>query len=107
MALFQRKNKKEEAIPIPKESKKIKVKEDMEIREHKTLPSKIFNGDAIIRPRITEKSGMLSAKNTYTFDVIKGANKQRVKKEISRIYNVNPIYVRFVMVPPKRIFYRG
>ena len=62
----------------------------------------------IIRPRITEKSGIMSEKlNVYTFEVAKNSTKDSVSKEIKTLYKVTPSKVRMINLPAKRVFVRG
>ncbi len=56
----------------------------------------------IVRPRITEKASMQSGGNSYTFDVLRGANKIQIKKAIKEIYGVLPAKVNIVYMKPKR-----
>lgn len=45
----------------------------------------------IIRPRITEKSGIAGENlNVYTFEVSKNSTKQSIEKEIVTLYKVSP-----------------
>ncbi len=62
----------------------------------------------IIRPRITEKSGIAGENlNVYTFEVSKNSTKQSIEKEIKALYKVNPEKVRIVNLPAKNIVVRG
>ena len=62
----------------------------------------------ILRPRITEKSGIMSENfNIYTFEVSKNSTKHSVEKEIIFLYKVTPTKVRIVNLPAKKIFVRG
>lgn len=61
----------------------------------------------IIRPRITEKSGMLSQNGTYTFEVSKKANKNSISNAIVSLYKVRPIKVSVINSPSKNVFVRG
>ncbi len=64
--------------------------------------------DIILRPRITEKSGLMNEKlNLYTFEVAKNASKPMIAKAIKDLYKVTPIKVRTVTLPAKRVFVRG
>jgi large subunit ribosomal protein L23 len=68
----------------------------------------IITSDIILRPRITEKSGIMSeALNVYTFEVSKNATKQTVAKAIKALYKVTPEKVRVVNLPAKNIVVRG
>ncbi len=62
----------------------------------------------ILRPRITEKSGMLAeSTNLYTFEVEKNSNKHTIAKAIKSLYKVTPTKVRIVNLPAKRVLVRG
>ncbi len=62
----------------------------------------------IIRPRITEKSGLLSeSQNIYTFEVAKNATKHTVGQAIKALYKFTPLNVRIVNLPAKKILVRG
>lgn len=68
--------------------------------------------DIIIRPRITEKSGIMSDPQTggaavYTFEVRKNANKPMIAQAIKALYKVTPMKVRIVNLPAKRVLVRG
>lgn len=73
------------------------------------LPSGTFSNttDAIIRPHVTEKSGVLSQSNVYTFQVAKDSNKQSIEKAIKALYKVAPTKINVINVPAKRVFVRG
>ena len=61
----------------------------------------------IIKPRITEKTAILSEKGVYTFQVSEDTNKQEVAKEIQRIYKVTPVKVNIAKTAEKKVFVRG
>lgn len=62
----------------------------------------------IIRPRITEKSGIMSeSARIYTFEVSRDASKDSVHRAVKNIYKVEPVKVRIVNLPEKRVFVRG
>jgi large subunit ribosomal protein L23 len=68
--------------------------------------------DIIIRPRITEKSGIMSDPQAgesavYTFEVRKNANKPMIAQAIKALYKVTPMKVRIVNLPAKRVLVRG
>ncbi|MFA6404979.1 MAG: 50S ribosomal protein L23 [Candidatus Paceibacterota bacterium] len=65
------------------------------------------SAETIIRPHITEKTGILSQGGVYTFQVKRDANKQTVSKAIKALYKVNPIKVAMINVGAKNIFVRG
>ena len=61
----------------------------------------------IIRPRVTEKSGILSQSGVYTFEVTKNANKNLVTKAIMALYKVRPIKIAMINTPIKNVFVKG
>ncbi len=64
--------------------------------------------DIILRPRITEKSGIMNEKlNLYTFEVSKNATKPTIAKAIKTLYKVTPLKIRTINLPRKKVFVRG
>lgn len=61
----------------------------------------------IIRPRITEKSGILSQGGVYTFEITKKANKGMVKTAVKALYKVTPVSVAIVNTKAKNVFVKG
>ena len=62
----------------------------------------------IIRPRITEKSGIMNeSSNVYTFEISKNATKDTVAKAIKALYKVTAEKVRIVNLPAKNVLVRG
>ena len=61
--------------------------------------------NTIIKPLVSEKSMAASNNNEYTFKVRKNANKNLIKNEITRMYNVEVQDVRTMIMPgkPKRV----
>lgn len=80
-----------------------------EIKQIKTIPLGIFSSAAsvIIRPHITEKTGILSQVGVYTFQVDRSANKQTISKAVKELYKVTPVRISVIKVPMKNIFVRG
>ena len=67
-----------------------------------------MKNDIIIRPRITEKSGMMNeSSNVYTFEVAKDSNKYLIAKAIKSLYKVTPIMVRTINLPRRKVLVRG
>lgn len=65
-------------------------------------------GDVILRPRITEKSGLHSESlNIYTFEVTSSATKRTVAQAVKALYKVTPQKVRTINLPSKTVFVRG
>jgi large subunit ribosomal protein L23 len=73
------------------------------------LPAGAFSiaAGAIIRPRVTEKSGILSQSGMYTFEVVRNANKQSIAKAVKALYKVTPVKVAVLNSPAKKVFLRG
>lgn len=68
----------------------------------------IIKSDTILRPRITEKSGIMSeTQNIYTFEVSKNSTKDLIEKAIKSIYKVTPTKIRIINLPAKQVFVRG
>ncbi len=61
----------------------------------------------ILRPRITEKSGILSQAGVYTFEVARGANKPTIAQAVKALYKVTPIKVAVSNLPARKVFIRG
>ena len=57
--------------------------------------------DVIIRPVITEHSYDMMAKNVYTFEVAKTANKIEIAQAIEEIFEVKVVKVNTLIVKPK------
>jgi len=62
---------------------------------------------AILRPHITEKSGMLSQTGKYTFQVMRNANKQSIARAIQVLYKITPKHVTLLNQPARKVFVRG
>ncbi|MEI7462864.1 MAG: 50S ribosomal protein L23 [Candidatus Taylorbacteria bacterium] len=63
--------------------------------------------EAIIRPRVTEKSGLLSQDGRYTFEVHKNSNKKSIGDAVNALYKVRPIKVTVINMPVKNVFVKG
>jgi large subunit ribosomal protein L23 len=75
-----------------------------------TIATSTFTSDsrqAIIRPRVTEKSGLLSQMGVYTFEVTKKANRAEISAAIKALYKVTPVKIALVNLPEKKVFLRG
>jgi len=105
--LGTKKNIKEKADKT--KSKEVVVAEKIN-KENAALSGSSYNSanSAILRPRITEKSGDASQKlNAYTFEISRSASKNEVAKSIKDLYKVTPIRINVINLPRKRIFSRG
>lgn len=61
-----------------------------------------------MKPRITEKSTMVSElNNAYVFEVSKDANKHSIKKAFKDLYNVSPKKINIIKLPSKKIVSKG
>ena len=66
------------------------------------MPVELHETEVIKAPLISEKSTFLAtAKNSYTFEVDKKADKQQIKHAIEKLYNVKVVEVRTVNVSGK------
>jgi len=96
-------------------SKKNKVEKKVTTKTEKAVavvapieqPIRASVSDLIIRPRITEKSGLLSQTGVYTFEVAKFANKNSIAKAVTALYKVVPVKVAVINLPGKNVFVRG
>jgi large subunit ribosomal protein L23 len=61
----------------------------------------------IKKPHITEKGTFLKDQNKYIFEVVSNANKIEIKKEIKKLYNVDPIKINVINIPPKTKRFRN
>ena len=61
----------------------------------------------ILRPRVTEKSGLLSQSGVYTFEVSLAATKSTVSRAVKAMYKVTPVRVAMINLPAKKVFVRG
>jgi len=108
MALFGTKKKdtsKTVAAPAtPKKAKATQVEKAAVKIDVKNIAG---NAAIIIRPRITEKSGMLSQVGVYTFEVSKSANKNSVLSAIKSLYKIEAVKVAIINTPSRNVFIRG
>ncbi len=66
------------------------------------MPVELQDTEVIKAPLISEKSTFLaSAKNAYTFEVDKKADKEQIKKAIEKLYSVKVVAIRTVNVAGK------
>lgn len=73
------------------------------------IPSGRFDAATavIVRPHITEKSGLLSQSGVYTFAVSRDANKPAIAKAVKHLYKVTPVKIAITSLPSKTVFARG
>ena len=62
---------------------------------------------AILRPRITEKSGVLSQSGIYTFEVATDATKASITRAVKVLYKVTAVKVAIVNLPSRNVFING
>lgn len=107
MALFGSKNKTAGEVSKKKVETAAKtVKAERSV----AAPSSVTVGthaDSIIRPRVTEKSGLLSQGGVYTFEISTNANKNSVASAVKALYKVSPVKVAIINTPSKNVFVRG
>jgi len=75
-----------------------------------TLTSRHLSAEpakVIIHPHITEKSGVLSQKSIYTFEVRSDAGSQEITEAIEVLYKVVPVRISVVPIRSKARNYRG
>ncbi len=95
MALFGSKKKEEKVlVSEPKVKKTVNT-------------SDTSATSVIIRPHITEKSGLLSQGGVYTFVISAKANKDSISKAVKTLYKVTPVKIALINNPSKRVFVRG
>jgi large subunit ribosomal protein L23 len=118
MALFGSKKNKEAVVKdasIKRAAVKTAKKSMTPAIEPVSIAPTVHRGqhhDIILRPRITEKSGIMSEPKdgraaVYTFEVRENANKPMISQAIKALYKVSPVKVRIVNLPAKRVFVRG
>ena len=110
MAIFgTKKNKEEKAVPAAKLVKAVKAaKPAKAVAVRSAAPAAaIADASVILRPRVTEKSGLLSQSGVYTFEVTKSADKQSVAKAVKSLYKVSPARVAIINLHAKKVFVKG
>ena len=118
MALFGLKKKDEkkldaEAKPVKAQKTATKAAKPVKTVKEAAKPIVVASGPqssaatSIIRPRITEKSGILSQNGVYTFEVARNANKQMIAAAIKALYKVTPVKIGVINQAAKNIFVKG
>ncbi len=100
MAIFGSKKKNTEAKAEIKPVKAV-------VKKEATLVSPDSHASVILRPRVTEKSGILSQMNVYTFEVATHSNKDSISKAVQALYKVSPTKIAIINLPSKRVIVRG
>ncbi|MEN9524216.1 MAG: ribosomal subunit protein large subunit ribosomal protein [Candidatus Parcubacteria bacterium] len=103
----QKSSKPVQATKTPKITKPIKAVAASPMAMTSTSSNGFSSAGVIMRPRITEKSGVLSQMGTYTFEVTKNANKNSISNAIKSLYKVVPVKVAILNNPARRVFVRG
>jgi len=103
MALFSSKKPKTEKV-----TKKAKTAEVAVVK----APAKASLAlsaitSVLVRPHITEKSGLLANQGVYTFEVTKDAIESTVIDAIASVYKVTPLRVSLMPIKTKTTFARG
>jgi len=102
MAIFGKKDNKEEKVIEKKSADKVEKKETTITKVAKESDRNL--SDVLIKPRITEKAAVKADEaNAYTFEVQKSATKTDIKDAIEKIYKVVPVKVNTVITPRKVI----
>ncbi|MEK7642101.1 MAG: 50S ribosomal protein L23 [Patescibacteria group bacterium] len=118
MALFGSKQKETATKPekAVKAAAKKSIKKEVVKAEKAVAVVPVTSGSAstisnvagsILRPRITEKSGILSQTGVYTFEISRNANKSSVAAAVKTLYKVIPVKVAILNNPARNVFVRG
>ena len=100
MALFSSKPKKE--------IKEKKVENKPAVISATSSVSESRLSDVLIKPRVTEKAGVLSEnRGVYIFEVAPWSSKKDIKDAVKEFYKVTPEKVSVVKIPSKKVFVRG
>ena len=88
------------------EEKSAPVSVSTESKNSTSMRMPLHAADVLLRPRITEKAANLTSFNVYTFDVRVDAGKRDIANSVRELYKVNPVKVRVVNTPAKRVALR-
>ncbi|MDO8579500.1 MAG: 50S ribosomal protein L23 [bacterium] len=91
------------SVKTEKKSENLAEKRSAAVTGGVTFPK----GSAVIKPRVTEKAGMLAEKGVYTFEVLKSANSQQISAAIKEAYKVTPVKISIAPIKSKTMFARG
>lgn len=107
MAILETKKNTKEKVGKNK-SKEVVVAVAEKLNKEKTVSSFSSYRSAILKPRVTEKSGDASQKlNAYTFEIKSSASKNEVAKAIKELFKIVPFKINIINLPRKRILSRG
>lgn len=98
---------KAEKLPKAEKVAEAKSKSVNEKRAAAAAGVSFPKGAAVIKPRVTEKAGLLSQNGIYTFDVRIDANSRQIAEAIKAAYKVTPVRVSVAPVKSKTMFVRG
>jgi len=86
-----------------------KLPETTSVPPKAVIPAGRFDAASavIVRPHITEKSGILSQSGVYTFIISADANKPAIMKAVKHLYKVTATKVAIINLPAKEIWARG
>lgn len=100
---------KTKAVAVAKPAKEAKVKKESKTEKRAAAAAGVVfdKTSAVIRPRVTEKAGILSQSGVYTFDVKVDANVYQIASAIEAAYKVTPVKVSVAAVKGKTMFARG
>jgi large subunit ribosomal protein L23 len=98
---------KTEKLPKAEKVAEAKTKSVNEKRAAAAAGVTFPKGAAVIKPRVTEKAGLLSQNGVYTFDVRIDANSRQIAEAIKAAYKVTPVRVSVAPVKSKTMFARG
>lgn len=99
------------SVKAPKKlEKKLSVKTE-NLAEKRTTAARggvVFPaGSAVIKPRVTEKAGMLAEKGIYTFEVLTDADSRQISAAVREAYKVTPVKISVAPIKSKTMFARG
>jgi len=106
-ALVKKTPVKAEKLPKAEKVAEAKTKSKNEKRTEAVHGVSFPKGSPVISPRITEKSGLLSQKGIYTFNVRVDANTRQISQAIAAAYKVTPIKIAVSPIKSKAMFVRG
>lgn len=88
-------------------SKTVKKENSLVVADKKAVfnDSDIFS--VLKRPRVTEKSSVVSEGGVYVFEISERANKNQVKDAVKQMYKVTPVRINISRVPAKKVVRRG
>ncbi len=101
MALFAKNKTEKKVVKAEKTEKVIKPV----VSAMRTVSASAAG--VIIRPHITEKTGMLSQSGVYTFEVVKGVSSKQISDAIQALYKVVPVKVSVTKIRSKKRMLRG